>query len=73
MKQRSCRNEIFDQPGTLMAKTLKLLDGQDLMIICAETKISFYWLKKFAAGTYKNPSVNRIQFLYEHLTSSNLI
>ena len=30
--------------------------------------ISYYWLRKFASGNVEDPSVNRVQQLYEHLT-----
>lgn len=62
----------FDQPRSLMTKTIELLRERDLFEIYAETKISFYWLRKFVVGTYKNPSVNRVQYLYEHLTGKPL-
>jgi hypothetical protein len=63
----------FDQPGTLMLATIELLKNKDLFEIHSQTKISFYWLKKFLAGAFKNPSVNRVAYLYEHLTGSKLI
>jgi hypothetical protein len=63
----------FDQPNTLMQKTVKLVKAGDLVKISYETDIPFYWLRKFAAGAYQNPSVNRVQWLYEHLTNSKLV
>lgn len=66
------KNEPFDQPRSLMAKTILLLDGRDLLQVYEETRLSYYWLRKFAAGAYKNPSVNRVQFLFEHLTGKEL-
>lgn len=65
--------EAFDQPRSLMLKTIELLKKRDLFEVYAETKISFYWLRKFVALEFKNPSVNRVQYLYEHLTGSKLI
>lgn len=65
--------QVFDTPGTLMQRALELLKKRgDLMGVYDETKISFYWLRKFAAGDFKNPSVNRVQFLYEHLSGKKL-
>lgn len=69
----SQKHELFDQPSSLMLKTIDLLKGRDLLEVYSETKISFYWLRKFVAGCYKNPSVNRVQYLYEHLSGTRLV
>lgn len=69
----SKKTEPFDQPGPLMLRTMELLKEQDLLKVYSDTKISFYWLQKFVAGGFKNPSVNRVQFLYEHLSKQRLI
>jgi hypothetical protein len=69
----STKSGEFDQPGSLMRKTIDLLKKKNLIEVSAETKISFYWLRKFVAGTYQNPSTNRVQFLYEYLTGSKLV
>lgn len=69
----SKKTEPFDQPGSLMVKTIALLKEQELLKVYSDTKVSFYWLQKFVAGGFKNPSVNRVQFLYEHLTKQRLI
>lgn len=69
----SKKTEPFDQPGELMEATIALLKGQDLLKVYTDTRISFYWLRKFAAGIYRNPSVNRVQYLYEHLTGTKII
>lgn len=63
----------FDQPGTLMMETIRLLKERDLLEVYSETKISFYWLRKFATGEFRNPSVNRVQFLYEHLAGTSIV
>lgn len=55
-----------------MLKTLELLKGKDLLKVYEETRISFYWLRKFSAGDFRNPSVNRVQYLYEHLSGKRL-
>lgn len=68
----SKKTEQFDQPGTLMVETVRLLKNRDLFEVYAETKISFYWLRKFATGGFKNPSVNRVQYLYEYLTGKQI-
>ena len=66
------KHEKFDQPQALMLKTIALLKKRDLLEVYVATKISFYWLRKFASGVYKNPSVNRVQFLYEYLTGKKV-
>lgn len=59
---------------SLMARTLELLDADDRSVleIHHATGISFYWLRKFKARTFVDPSVNKVQFLYEHLTNAKL-
>ena len=66
------KTETFDQPGTLMLETQKMLKDQDLLTVYSETGISFYWLRKFSSGEFKNPSVNRVQCLYEFLKGQPL-
>lgn len=72
------KNEEFDKPGPLMEATRELLKTKapkevDLFDVHRQTGLPFFWLRKFAAGTFKNPSVNRVQFLYENLTGNPLI
>ena len=60
-------------PGTLLMKTRELLTGQDLNQIAVQTGLPYQWLKKLALGRTINPSVNRVQKLYEHLSDRKLI
>lgn len=69
----SKKTEAFDQPGTLMVRTISLLKEKNLLEVYSETKVSFYWLRKFAACEIKNPSVNRVQFLFEYLSNQPLL
>lgn len=64
----------YDQPGSLMKKTLALIEEQqcDPLKLHKETGLPYYWLKKFASGSFKNPSVNRVEFLYERLTGNQI-
>lgn len=62
----------FDQPLTLMLKTIELLKTKDLIQVSAETRISFYWLRRFLSGGFKNPSVNRVEYLYSYLSGTKL-
>ena len=66
------KTETFDQPGSLMLETQRMLKEQDLLTVYSETGISFYWLRKFSSGEFKNPSVNRVQHLYEFLRGKPL-
>lgn len=63
-----------NSPGSLYARTLELLQASDksLPLIYKETDIPFYWLRKFSSGTVPNPSVNRVQRLYEYLSGKKL-
>ena len=67
------KQEAFDQPNSLMQETIRLLKEKNLLEIYADTKVPFFWLRKFVAGQFKNPSVNRVQFLYEYLSGQKII
>jgi hypothetical protein len=62
--------------STLLERTRELLKeeakSRTLMEIHKETELPFYWLRKVASGETKDPSVNRIQTLYEHLSGKKL-
>lgn len=62
------------RPFSLLKRTLELLkeDSRSLIEIYTATGIPYYWLKKFSAGEFANPSVNRVQFLYEFLSGQQL-
>ena len=68
-------SEEFDQPQSLLSKTRELLLASDKSNnkIVQETGLPFPWLRAFRAGDYDNPSVNRVQFLYEHLNGRKLV
>lgn len=68
----SSKEGLFDQPNSLMVETTKLIKTANLIKISFETGIPFYWLRKFKEGAYLNPSVNRVQCLYEHLSNTKL-
>lgn len=63
-----------DHPASLLRHTQQHLrkDGRSLFTIAQESGLPFYWLRKFATGEVKSPSVNRVQRLYEFLTKSKL-
>lgn len=61
--------------GTLLITTIKLLkaDRRTLRIVGHATGIPYYWLKKLSAGEIDDPSVNRIQQLFEFLSKKRLL
>ena len=62
----------FDQPGTLMARTLELLKERKVLDVYEATRLPWYWLNQFKSGKVKNPSVNRVQFLFEYLSGEKI-
>lgn len=60
--------------GSLLQRTLELLKTTDETIpqIYVDTQLPFYWLQSLREGRIKNPSVNRVQRLYEHLSGKKL-
>jgi hypothetical protein len=60
--------------GSLHRKTLELLKQSRIPLpeIYKETHLPYYWLKKFSSGEIKDPSVNRVQRLYEFLAGRKL-
>jgi len=61
-------------PGSLLIETRRLLkeDERTLLDIHKATGLPFDWLRKLSSGDTADPSVNRIQHLYEHLKGSKL-
>lgn len=63
-------------PPSLLSRTRQLLleraKTQSMLDIHKETGLPFYWLRKVASGQIKDPGVNRIQQLYEHLSGDQL-
>ena len=66
--------EPYDKPGQLMITTQVLLKGSQKTLpeIYKDTGIPFYWLRKFRTGEMRNPSVNRVQYLYEYLKGESI-
>lgn len=61
-----------ENPGSLMQRTIQLLAGKDLVKVASDTGLNYHWLVKVARGRVKDPSVNSIQALYEHLSGIEL-
>ena len=59
---------------SLHAITWELLQKteQSLLTVHKESGVPFYWLRKFNLGLMKDPSVNKVQALYEYLTNAQL-
>jgi len=59
-----------DKPQSLHTETRRLIkqDKRPLKMLAQATGVPYYWLKKFSAGEIPNPSVNRVQYLYEFFT-----
>ena len=60
----------------LYEKTLKLIRNCPRNITYADighnTGLSIHWIEKFGQGKIKNPSVQKVQTLYEFLTGKKL-
>lgn len=63
---------VFDQPGTLMTRTLELFKERNTLDVYEATRLPWYWLNQFKSGKVKNPSVNRVQFLFEYLSGEKI-
>lgn len=60
--------------NSLYEKTLKLLEAseQSLQEIATGSGLPYHWLVGIKYERFKDPSVNRIQRLYEYLAGTNL-
>lgn len=65
---------IWDQPSTLQAATVQLIKDSPLTLpeLYRDSGVPFFWLRKFVYNEIKNPSVNRVQYLYEFLSGKKL-
>ena len=63
-----------NQDCTLLQQTRKLLNTSEETYsqIFLKTRLEINWLSGVATGRVKNPSVKKIQKLYEYLTQRNL-
>lgn len=67
-------------PESLMQVTRRLLKQSDKSLVDVYVElhnngspITFHWLKKFSSGDIKDPSVNRVEELYTHLTGKPVL
>lgn len=58
----------------LLDKTKELLNstGADLTDIAIETSVTYDWLVKLKGNRIKDPSVNKVQAVYEYLSGKPL-
>lgn len=63
------------EEGSLLARTRELLltCDQSYLTIYLATGLKPNWLSKLAQARLPDPSVNKVQKLYEHLTATKLI
>lgn len=63
-----------DTSGTLLTRVRELCKAHpSLTQLSEETGLPYFWLNKVVKGETTSPNVNRIQFLYEHLTGHSLL
>lgn len=60
--------------GSLLVKTKRMLQDcpNDYMTIRDATGCSVWWLSNFKRGLLRDPSVNKVQKLYEYLSGAEL-
>lgn len=60
--------------GTLLKRTRALItdSGKTHMQICIATGLQVNWISGIATGRIRDPSVNRVQKLYEYLAGKAL-
>lgn len=59
----------------LLDRTHELLSSSDQSVeeIAKGADVTFYWLRRFKQGTILDPSVNRVQKVYEYLAGAPLL
>lgn len=64
----------LESEGSLHARTRELLNSSGIpyLVIFQATDLSPNWLSRFACGKIVDPSVNRVQRLYEYLSEKPL-
>mgnify|MGYP006913697297 FL=1 len=59
---------------SLFEETVKLIKPrEDIASISCHTGLAYDWLIKLKRGNIKDPSVNKIQKLYEYLSGTKLL
>lgn len=62
---------IRNKKVTLMERTISLLKETNIPVekITKDTKLSFYWVTRFRRGEFKDPGVNKVECLYDYLST----
>lgn len=63
----------YDQPSSLMLEAIDLVKQIGVQEASFKTQLPFLWLQRFIKMGYKNPSVNRVQHIYETLTGTKIV
>lgn len=59
---------------SLYEETIKLLNnGADISQVASKTNLQYDWVNKLKRGDIKDPSVNKVQAVYEYLTGRPLL
>ncbi len=68
------KTNLCDELSTLNLETLRLVqsEARGVLAVNAKTGVPISWLRKYAAGKIKSPSVNRVQFIHEKLSGIKL-
>lgn len=60
--------------ASLYEETIKLLNnGADISQVALKTNLQYDWVNKLKRGDIKDPSVNKVQAVYEYLTGKPLL
>lgn len=60
--------------ASLYEETIKLLNNcADISQVAVKTNLQYNWVNKLKRGDIKDPSVNKVQAVYEYLTGRPLL
>lgn len=63
-----------DRPGSLVQKVITLIkeDERSLRQLSEDSDLPLGWIKQVYYGPIRNPSANRVQYLYEFMSNKKL-
>lgn len=64
----------FDKPGELLTKVRNMInnDPRSFSQLSHDTRLPPVWIRQIADGAIVNPSVNRVEWLYNALSKDKL-
>ncbi|MAF43627.1 MAG: hypothetical protein CMI54_05605 [Parcubacteria group bacterium] len=65
-------DENKNEQGSLFVETTKLLQTADLVEVSYHTGVPHSWLNRIKLGMIPDPSVNRMQVVYEFIKGEKL-